>query len=1231
MEKNFWRKGSPLVKSLWMQGSFLSLQFHLVILLQFALLLFSLLILPTHVFASLRPVIADPPHASGKSQLLVRCSGEAFEVLGEGKWTPLFFKGVNVGAAPPGKFPGEFAISKSQYAHWIDEISELGANAIRVYTLHPPAFYEALLEHNGRRDCRKMWLFQGAWFELPDDLDLYDETFSDGFRSEIRSVVDALHGSVSIPEARGHAWGDYVSDVSEWVAGYIIGRECEPYAVLNTDKLHSGVAQFNGRYFSVRSGSPTECWFAGMCDFLATYERDKFGWEHPVSFTSWPTLDPMRHPTEMERGGARAYHDEDAASINPSVIRPSREFEAGFFATFHAYPYYPDFMNLDPGYNAYRDEHGFCNYAGYLKDLKSHLRGIPLLIGETGVPTSRGIAHFQPQGLNHGGASERAQGVQDARLIEDCYREGAAGVLIFELFDEWFKDNWLVKDFEVPADRDVLWQNVQDPEEFFGLLAEEPLTPSDSSFSDSGFVNWSNVGIFYRDRENDLLARAGDAFDSCRDLRELRVSHDSRYLYLRVAFSSLDCDHDGKADLDGLNLLVGFDTIDRQRGDTRFPLVQNTGTEDVRTEAGMEFVLYLGGADWAAVLIDSGYNFSKFSRVPLEDGFSISTAPLDGGSSVYTAALHGKMSIYTAPFRSRANADGKFERMIVETNRDRVDASGRLYPAVYLDVGKLVRAKGAGRVDVAGGDWRAFPEQNCIEIRVPWAILNITDPSSCQVLDDVAGTREMESSETDGIVLSVLSLLPDGHGVVCDGVPGRDRVVCDAMPDLVPERGGDEGAVPKRTGHNVASSEGAVDEGVTVEGAVLKRTGHNAASSEGAVDEGVIPEGVSHKTAIAEGAGYKFDLTNLKAFTWQKWDTASYVERRKASFEVLSSTLSSIPDSPLPLVRARVAIWPNDGDAAVSVSFDDGTANQVEYALPILERLGIRATFAFCADWTGEARKQVQLSSECAREQLSFVDARNLISRGHEIASHGFRHVFLDTLPEPLLHEELKASRTFLENALGEKVSVLHYPFSRVNQMVKEAAQQAGFLAARGQGGVNPATPDEFLLQSVPVVSDGWPSLSGFADLLAELRANKGWLILTYHNVLPLGSREARCYMELSPDEPYYVTPATFKKEMEKLKKMRFYVAPEGDVLKYIRARDNVKLFVREEEDRAIVKIQSSSAEIDYEEGLSLILQLPWKKVRVEGSLSDSHCTVPKGGLLVKAAVGSEVIVYREE
>ena len=144
-------------------------------------------------------------------------------------------------------------------------------------------------------------------------------------------------------------------------------------------------------------------------------------------------------------------------------------------------------MNLDPGYAHYRDKHGACNYAGYLADLKAHTKGLPLLIGEFGVPTSRGVAHLQPQGLNHGGMSEEEQGKADVRLLEDLQATGCAGGLLFSLFDEWFKVNWLVARGEEPRERDPLWHNLLDPEENYGLLGfDPPSTVRVVSISSSG-------------------------------------------------------------------------------------------------------------------------------------------------------------------------------------------------------------------------------------------------------------------------------------------------------------------------------------------------------------------------------------------------------------------------------------------------------------------------------------------------------------------------------------------------------------------------------------------------------------------------------------------------------------------------------------------------------------------------------------------------------------------------
>src|SRR5258708_29705964 len=93
------------------------------------------------------------------------------------------------------------------------------------------------------------------------------------------------------------------------------------------------------------------------------------------------------------------------------------------------------------------------NYFGYLRELVAHHGEMPVVISEYGVPSARGIGHFQPQGWNHGGLSEQQQALVDARLTRDIYASGAAGAGLFALIDDWFKKKWIVSDFGDPPER----------------------------------------------------------------------------------------------------------------------------------------------------------------------------------------------------------------------------------------------------------------------------------------------------------------------------------------------------------------------------------------------------------------------------------------------------------------------------------------------------------------------------------------------------------------------------------------------------------------------------------------------------------------------------------------------------------------------------------------------------------------------------------------------------------
>ncbi|HMJ18263.1 MAG TPA: tetratricopeptide repeat protein, partial [Gemmatimonadaceae bacterium] len=62
--------------------------------------------------------------------IVSRTGKRIFEVRdAAGRWSPLWIKAVNLGAALPGKYPSEFPPNDSTYERWIALIAEMGANA----------------------------------------------------------------------------------------------------------------------------------------------------------------------------------------------------------------------------------------------------------------------------------------------------------------------------------------------------------------------------------------------------------------------------------------------------------------------------------------------------------------------------------------------------------------------------------------------------------------------------------------------------------------------------------------------------------------------------------------------------------------------------------------------------------------------------------------------------------------------------------------------------------------------------------------------------------------------------------------------------------------------------------------------------------------------------------------------------------------------------------------------
>ncbi len=670
-------------------------------------------------------LVPPPVPRPTEPRVPARTSGNGFEVRTPDGWRPFYVKGVNLGAALPGKFPSEFPTDDSTYAHWLRLIAAANANAVRLYTILPPAFYRALKRWNTAHPQRALWLVHGVWAELPPENDYDDPTWKAEFRAEIRRVVDLVHGHAAVAARPGHAFGRYDVDASDHVLAYIIGREWEPFSIRAYNRKRSERTSYGGRFLALDHGTPADVWMAEQCDYLLRYEWDAYHGQRPIAYTNWPTLDPLHHPTEPtleeELALRRRFgfppnprlreYDNDGESLDAMLVRTTAENLAGYFAAYHAYPYYPDFIVLDSAYTAVRSAEGPSHYFGYLTDLRRHHAGRPLLIAEYGVPSSRGISHLQPEGMNHGGHDERGMAAIDARLTREIREAGAAGGILFAWLDEWFKRTWVTIDLELPAGRTRLWHNVMDAEQNYGLLGEYAGDSASIPAPGGDPARWRALPLLER-----------------RDSLALRVGADPSYLYVAL---------EGGPNLDSVRYVVGIDTYRSDRGQFRLPGVQG------RSEVGFEFVLVLNDTSDAQVLVAPWYNPYLGPRPGMGP---------TGLDLFYNEA---------ATVETR-RSDGTFDSLFVTTNRWRVGRDGRTFPARGVNRGRLRY----GRLgDSSLADWYVDRAAGLVEVRLPWALLNVTDPSSRRVMVRSRHWATFDTGVTDGFRFEVAGLGRAGGAV----------------------------------------------------------------------------------------------------------------------------------------------------------------------------------------------------------------------------------------------------------------------------------------------------------------------------------------------------------------------------------------------------------------------------------------------------------------------------------
>jgi peptidoglycan/xylan/chitin deacetylase (PgdA/CDA1 family) len=134
---------------------------------------------------------------------------------------------------------------------------------------------------------------------------------------------------------------------------------------------------------------------------------------------------------------------------------------------------------------------------------------------------------------------------------------------------------------------------------------------------------------------------------------------------------------------------------------------------------------------------------------------------------------------------------------------------------------------------------------------------------------------------------------------------------------------------------------------------------------------------------------------------------------------------------------------PASGDP-IAITFDDGTADFVESALPVLERHRLPVALYLATAFVDEGRAFPGDGRPASWAALGDAAATGLVTFG----SHTHHHALLDRLPAAEVAGELDRSRELIAERLGATPAHFAYPKAVPGSTAAEAAVRARFRSA---------------------------------------------------------------------------------------------------------------------------------------------------------------------------------------
>ncbi len=582
------------------------------------------------------------------NQQLYRNVQEEFE--------PFNLIGINLISALPGSFPNDEDLEESQYLEWLTLIQQLGITVLRLPDLMPLTFYQALLTYNEAQEI-PLYILQGIAFDevaLADGMDI--QNLYQAYLKKIKGIVDCLYGGV-YPESDELPLLNLGVDVSPYLLGYSLGIEWASQDLIFSE-IMGEVNPYEGTYFyTTDEASSVESFLAEVMDELIRYECDYYGIQHLITMVGSnieETLNYLMEPKEEAMRGERTMK----RIVDLNQIKTTDALESGYFASYHLYPLFGEFMK---------------DSISSMLAVLENTHEIPVVISEYGFPSTKVIYKETTEELV--GISEQEQADAFVTVYKMLKQSNVMGSFLSDWQDRWDRTAWTTVE-SVILDRSPYWKNELTYLQSRGLYTFDCST----SYPDDRIDDWDDKNVLI---ENEQL--------------QLSVKSDEAGLFFLIQWN--------ETPPEDVSYWIDLD------------VTPNSGSisyekEGLSFDRPVDFIVNIDTNNQSRVLVQRYYHIYEF--------------------------LKNREKLQIRPDKIEVSSDmDEFIPILIEVKSRTYDENqNHFIESVVQEAGRLLE----GNANPSSPDFNSLANyyrgDDYVEIKIPWGLLNFSDPSTCQIHDD---------------------------------------------------------------------------------------------------------------------------------------------------------------------------------------------------------------------------------------------------------------------------------------------------------------------------------------------------------------------------------------------------------------------------------------------------------------------------------------------------------------